>query len=98
LPGHTRGHAAVAVDAGERGWIVHAGDAVFDRSSIAGPTDSAQDRAKRRAILAFEQVVAQDRSAIAGNHRRLAELARASDVLVVPAHDPVIFERAAAAN
>ena len=98
LPGHTRGHAAVAVDAGERGWILHAGDSVFDRGSIAGPEATAQDRARRRAILGFEQVAAQDRSAIAGNHRRLAELSTSSDVLVVPAHDAVIFDRAVAAS
>jgi glyoxylase-like metal-dependent hydrolase (beta-lactamase superfamily II) len=98
LPGHTRGHAAVAVDAGDRGWLVHAGDAVFDRGSIAGQNDSADDRRMRRAIRTFEQAVAQDRSAIAGNHRRLAELALGEDVRVLPAHDPVIFDRAVAAT
>lgn len=97
LPGHTRGHAAVALDTGDRGWLVHAGDAVFDRGSIAGPSASSDDRRMRRTIRTFEQAVAQDRSAIAANHRRLAELALAEDVQVLPAHDPVIFDRAVAA-
>ena len=98
LPGHTRGHAAVAVDAGDRGWLFHAGDAAFDRGSIAGPDWSLDDRRKRRTILTFEQAVAHDRSTIAGNHRRLAELARSADVMVIPAHDPVIYERAVASG
>ena len=35
MHGHTRGHSAVVVRAGER-WLVHAGDAYFHRSSIEG--------------------------------------------------------------
>ena len=33
MPGHSRGHAAIAVDTG-RGWLVHAGDAYFHRRVI----------------------------------------------------------------
>jgi glyoxylase-like metal-dependent hydrolase (beta-lactamase superfamily II) len=35
MHGHTRGHSAVIVKAGER-WLVHAGDAYFHRNSIEG--------------------------------------------------------------
>ncbi|MCX5746782.1 MAG: MBL fold metallo-hydrolase [Proteobacteria bacterium] len=33
LHGHTRGHSAIAVDAGDR-WMLHAGDAYFSRKTI----------------------------------------------------------------
>lgn len=36
LHGHSRGHSAVLVRAGDR-WLVHAGDAYFHRASIEGP-------------------------------------------------------------
>jgi glyoxylase-like metal-dependent hydrolase (beta-lactamase superfamily II) len=35
LPGHTRGHAAVAVDVGHR-WILYAGDAFYRRGTLDG--------------------------------------------------------------
>ena len=35
LPGHTRGHAAVAVDTGNA-WLLHAGDAYYHRSTLDG--------------------------------------------------------------
>jgi glyoxylase-like metal-dependent hydrolase (beta-lactamase superfamily II) len=93
MNGHTRGHALVAVDADDRGWLLHAGDAVFDRGSIAISGDTTEDRASRRTIRAFERVVGQDRSKIAGNHARLAEARAAGSATVIPAHDPVIFDR-----
>jgi glyoxylase-like metal-dependent hydrolase (beta-lactamase superfamily II) len=35
MPGHTRGHACVAVDAGHR-WVLHSGDAFFHCGTIDG--------------------------------------------------------------
>ncbi|MDT4892429.1 MAG: hypothetical protein QOE97_1464 [Pseudonocardiales bacterium] len=96
MNGHTRGHALVAVDAGDRGWLLHAGDAVFDRGSVAIADDTATDRANRRTIKAFERVVAQDRSIIARNHARLADVRASGTATVIPAHDPVVFDRLAA--
>lgn len=96
MNGHTRGHALVAVDAGARGWLLHAGDAAFDRGSIATGADSVDDRANRRTIRLFERAVGQDRSKIAGNHARLAEVHASGGATVIPAHDPVIFDRAVA--
>ena len=98
MPGHTRGHSMVAVDAGERGWLLHAGDSVFDRGSIALPSDSDQDRANRRTIKLFEQFVGQDRSKIAANHQRLIDVRAADIATVIPAHDPVIYDRLATAS
>ncbi|WP_208430996.1 hypothetical protein [Aeromicrobium yanjiei] len=36
MPGHSRGHAAVAVDAGDRGLFIHASDAAFDVTVLPG--------------------------------------------------------------
>ncbi|GAA2488300.1 putative metallo-hydrolase [Winogradskya humida] len=83
LPGHTRGHMAVAVDAGNR-WILHAGDAFYHRGTIDGTT---------RAPLALriqERLVAHDITKVRANHARLAELHR-SGLAVISAHDPVLF-------
>lgn len=68
LPGHTRGHCAVAVDA-PGGWLLHAGDAYFQARTVdagveAGPA----------LVRAFEQLMAVDRRRVADNHARLAEL------------------------
>ena len=87
MPGHSRGHAAVAVDADDGTTVVHAGDAVFDASSI---TDTSPDGRPLRRVLAaraFEMTVGRDRRAILANHRTLRRLATLPDVLVVPAHD-----------
>ena len=98
MNGHTRGHALVAVDADDRGWLLHAGDAVFDRGSIAIAADAAEDRANRRTTRLYERAVGQDRSKIAGNHARLAEVRAAGTATVIPAHDPVIFDRMVATH
>jgi glyoxylase-like metal-dependent hydrolase (beta-lactamase superfamily II) len=97
MAGHTRGHAAVAVDAGSRGLIVHAGDAAFDASSYADRSPSGRDLQPVRALRVFEQVVGRDRAAIARNHRVLRELDGTDGVTVVPAHDPRIFDDVSAA-
>jgi glyoxylase-like metal-dependent hydrolase (beta-lactamase superfamily II) len=86
LPGHTHGHACIAVDTGA-GWLVHAGDAYFSRGTITG--DGGAWGMKR-----FEQLVAVDRSRLADNHARLGELActNAADLRVFCAHDPEEFD------
>jgi len=89
LPGHTRGHAAVGVDAGDR-WILHAGDAFYDHRQLSG-TDRVPP-----ALLLTERVCAHDWSLVQRNHERLAELWRAADpaLLLVNAHDPALLGRA----
>jgi glyoxylase-like metal-dependent hydrolase (beta-lactamase superfamily II) len=92
MPGHSRGHAAVAVDAGDAGLVVHAGDAAFDASSYAVTTPSGRPLQPVRSLRAFEQLVGRDRAAIARNHRALWRLDAEPGVTVVTAHDPRIFE------
>ncbi len=82
LPGHSRGHAGVAVDTGD-GWLLHAGDAFFDRHTITGGKVP-------WAVSLFERLTAIDRHAAAENRARLAELHAASDgVRIFCAHDGV---------
>jgi glyoxylase-like metal-dependent hydrolase (beta-lactamase superfamily II) len=92
LGGHSRGHAAIAVDTG-RGWLVHAGDAYFHRSVLARGDASGTPWALRW----IERFIAVDYARVRSNHARLAELARRADVTVFSAHDPVEFERLRAA-
>ncbi|WP_101951966.1 MBL fold metallo-hydrolase [Mycobacterium sp. 3519A] len=90
LPGHTRGHACVAVDAGHR-WVLHAGDAFYHHGTLDGTTVP-------RALTAMETMFAFDRKAVLDNHARLAELyaRQEPDLLIVCAHDPTLLERARA--
>ncbi|UGT42503.1 MBL fold metallo-hydrolase [Nocardia yamanashiensis] len=91
LPGHTRGHAGVAVDTGD-GWLLHAGDAFFVESSI----DPVQPRTP------FWWRV-YETNAVAGetyreNQRRLSELKRlhGHQVEIINSHDGAILARAVA--
>jgi glyoxylase-like metal-dependent hydrolase (beta-lactamase superfamily II) len=88
LAGHSRGHAAIAVDTG-RGWLVHAGDAYFHRSVIERGDASGTPWALRW----IERAIAVDYTRVRANHAMLAELATHDDVTVFSAHDPVEFER-----
>jgi glyoxylase-like metal-dependent hydrolase (beta-lactamase superfamily II) len=81
LPGHTRGHACVAVDRGDR-WLLHSGDAYFSRARLVGG-------AAPPALVTFERLVAVDYRRVLDNHRRLGELARTDPgVEVFSSHDP----------
>jgi glyoxylase-like metal-dependent hydrolase (beta-lactamase superfamily II) len=91
LPGHTRGHACIAVDAGHR-WILHCGDAFYHPGTIDGTATTPP------AIKAIEPLLAFDRKRVRDNHLRLAELyrRREPDLLMVCAHDKSLLEHAAA--
>jgi len=87
LPGHTRGHAAVAVDTGDR-WLLHAGDAFFHRGTLDG-------HSRVPAILrAGETFLAYDMKKVRDNHTRLAELYRRANpaLVIICSHDPAIYE------
>jgi glyoxylase-like metal-dependent hydrolase (beta-lactamase superfamily II) len=89
LPGHTRGHTAVAVDAGHR-WLLHCGDAFYHPGTVDG-------RSRVPLILrAQEELIAFDRKQVHANHERLAELCgrHEPDLLVVCSHDPSLYEHA----
>lgn len=91
LPGHTRGHACVAVDAGHR-WVLHAGDAFYHYGTLDGQSPVPRALARMESLFAF------DRKAVLANHARLAELYRRKDpdLLIVCAHDPSLLEQARA--
>lgn len=86
MPGHTRGHAGVAVDAGDH-WVVHCGDAYYHRGTIEGSPVP-------RAVTAGERIAAVIPRLVAENHRRLAEIhARGDeDLVLVCSHDSAQFE------
>jgi glyoxylase-like metal-dependent hydrolase (beta-lactamase superfamily II) len=91
LPGHTRGHACVAVDAGHR-WLMHCGDAFFHHGTIDGTARMP------RALAAFEWAVAFDRKMVRENHERLVELylRGESDLSMICSHDRTLYEQAKA--
>jgi len=90
LPGHTRGHACVAVDAGHR-WVLHAGDAFYHYGTLDGTPVP-------RALAAMESLFAFNRKKVLDNHARLIELYQRQDpdLLTVCAHDPTLLEQARA--
>jgi glyoxylase-like metal-dependent hydrolase (beta-lactamase superfamily II) len=90
LPGHTRGHACVAVDAGDR-WVLHCGDAFFHHGTIDGTRTP-------RAVAAFESATAFDRKMVRQNHARLVDLyeRHEPDLLMVSSHDRTLYEHAMA--
>jgi glyoxylase-like metal-dependent hydrolase (beta-lactamase superfamily II) len=92
LPGHSRGHAMVAVDAGSH-WVLHAGDAFYYQGQIGGPGPVPQP------IPLLERLLAADASQVRDNHARLTQVwaAREPDLLLVNAHDPALYRRALAA-
>jgi glyoxylase-like metal-dependent hydrolase (beta-lactamase superfamily II) len=89
LPGHTRGHAGVAVDAGHR-WVLHSGDAFYDAAILDGHSHEAPMLAAQANLTAFNRAQMQD------NHARLAELFGRGepDLLIVNSHDPSLFGEA----
>jgi glyoxylase-like metal-dependent hydrolase (beta-lactamase superfamily II) len=93
LPGHTRGHACVAVDAGHR-WVLHCGDAFYYRGTIDGHTHVPVT------VKLSESMIAADRARVRDNHARLTELyaRHGPDLLIVSAHDPTLLADAVASN
>jgi glyoxylase-like metal-dependent hydrolase (beta-lactamase superfamily II) len=91
LPGHTRGHTCVAVDAGHR-WVLHAGDAFYHYGTLDGKSHVP------RALTVMESFVAWDLKKVRDNHARLAELYERQDpdLFIVCSHDPTLYERALA--
>ncbi|MDT5350018.1 MAG: hypothetical protein QOH91_3305 [Mycobacterium sp.] len=88
-PGHTRGHAAVAVDAGHR-WILHCGDAFYYSGTIDGSSHVPAALRVQEALFSF------DHTQLRANQARLSELYRRQepDLLIVCSHDPALYVRA----
>jgi glyoxylase-like metal-dependent hydrolase (beta-lactamase superfamily II) len=80
LYGHTRGHAAIAVETSE-GWVVHCGDAYFSKQEIARGIDAPP------LLERFQRTVAIDDELRRKNRDRLRVLAEDASVRVFCAHD-----------
>ncbi len=89
LPGHSRGHTAVAVDAGHR-WIIHAGDAAYLHSTLdrTGSTPLA--------LALQERMTTHNLDQLRESRRRLAELHQRHDptLTIVTSHDPELLAHA----
>ncbi|MEV4636737.1 MBL fold metallo-hydrolase [Actinoplanes sp. NPDC049548] len=89
LRGHTPGHTAVAVKAGDR-WLLHAGDAYYYHGEVQDPPAEAPMLTR-----ALQEQVETDRTVRLANVDRLRRLAAggSADVTVFCAHDPWEFRR-----
>ena len=90
LPGHTWGHAGVAVRRDDGRWLLHAGDAYFYRGEMR--------EAERRCtpgLRAYQRLMEVDAVSRMGNQERLRRLSidHRDEVNVTCAHDPVELER-----
>jgi glyoxylase-like metal-dependent hydrolase (beta-lactamase superfamily II) len=92
LGGHTRGHAAVAVQT-PAGWLLHAGDAYFYRGEIETRSTCPPGLSMFQRLIAMNDV---ERRANQGRLRALAR-EKGREVRIFCAHDPIELERAAAA-
>ncbi|WP_085810757.1 MBL fold metallo-hydrolase [Sphingomonas sp. TZW2008] len=86
LPGHTWGHAGVAVRRDDGRWLLHAGDAYFYRGEMR--------RARRRCtpgLRAYQRLMESDATSRLTNQARLRALSieRRDEVSIACAHDPV---------
>ncbi len=90
LPGHSRGHSAIAVNDTDSGqWLLHCGDVYFNRAEMASPPSCPP------ALSVFQTAMAADNAARKRNQVRVRELARShgDEVRVFCAHDPVELAR-----
>ena len=86
LPGHTTGHAGVAIETPE-GWMLNAGDAYFHRHEVDA------DPSCTPGLTAYQTLMEVDREARLYNQDRLRELANAErGVRIFCSHDPVELE------
>jgi glyoxylase-like metal-dependent hydrolase (beta-lactamase superfamily II) len=93
LPGHTWGHAGVAVRRDDGRWLLHAGDAYFYRGEMRG--------ARRRCtpgLRAYQRLMEVDATSRLDNQARLRALSmeQRDEVTVTCTHDPVELEAAQA--
>lgn len=90
LPGHTHGHAGVAVKGEDGRWLLQAGDAYFFHREL--------DLDKpwcTPGLRMYQWMMEKDRKARLANQARLRELRRdhGHEVTVCCGHDPIEFER-----
>lgn len=89
LPGHTLGHAGVAVDIGT-GWLLHAGDAYFCHAEMHAERPSCTP-----GLAAYQRMMDTDHRRRCEQQRRLRDLAarRGDDLQLFCSHDPDEFEQ-----
>ncbi|CAA9507546.1 MAG: hypothetical protein AVDCRST_MAG39-1781 [uncultured Sphingomonadaceae bacterium] len=94
LPGHTLGHAGIAIDTG-RGWLLHAGDAYFYRGEVRSA-----ERTCTPGLAGYQTLMETDRRLRLENQARVRRLSveRREQVKVVCAHDAMEYEQAAAGH
>lgn len=88
LPGHSRGHTAVAIRRGD-GWLLHCGDAYFHHGEVSTPPSCPP------MMRFFQNLTAVDNRARKRNQERLRELAVAEGEAVglLCSHDPHELKR-----
>jgi glyoxylase-like metal-dependent hydrolase (beta-lactamase superfamily II) len=88
LPGHTFGHAGVAIRS-ERGWLLQAGDAYFHHREMDHENPTCTP-----GLEMYQTMLEKDRRARLDNQRRLRELRRrhGNEVRVFCSHDPLEYE------
>jgi glyoxylase-like metal-dependent hydrolase (beta-lactamase superfamily II) len=94
LIGHTLGHAGVAVR-DERGWLLLAGDAYFDKDEM-----DVENPRCTPGLRMYQWMMEKDRSRRLANQQRLRELVRdhGNEVRVMCSHDPREMEQATGAS
>lgn len=90
LPGHTHGHAGVAVQAEGGHWMLQAGDAYFYHQEMA-----LQRPHCTPGLRLYQAMMEKNRGARLANQRRLRQLRRdhGQEVTVFCGHDPSEFEQ-----
>ena len=90
LPGHTPGHAGVAIE-GPRGWVLHAADAYFNRAEVHPSSHGV--KVPPLGALAYERLMAWNPALARANQARLRELVtgREAPMAVFCTHDPVEY-------
>ncbi len=91
LPGHTYGHAGIAVDT-DKGWLLQAGDAYFYHREM-----DLSEPWCTPGLRFYQTMMEKDREARLANQERLRGLRgeHGAEVIIFCAHDPVEYERLA---
>jgi glyoxylase-like metal-dependent hydrolase (beta-lactamase superfamily II) len=89
LPGHTWGHAGVAIRRDDGRWLLHAGDAYFYRGEMRSAT-----RACTPGLRAYQRLMEANRRDRLTNQERLRRLSveHRAEIDVTCTHDPVELE------
>jgi glyoxylase-like metal-dependent hydrolase (beta-lactamase superfamily II) len=90
LPGHTHGHAGVAVRGEDGAWLLQAGDAYFFHREL-----DLERPWCTPGLRMYQTLMEKDRRARLANQERLRQLRRAhgAEVTICCGHDPAEFER-----